>query len=363
VNKKILWVYGCQENSGFACNSREFITALNKNGIETRFPTGGLKTYPGQELMKQYEAPAGYEFDLCVQNVACTSFRPIKGKFNVLMTVNETDRFTKGFEKYCNMADEVWTVSEYCKKALVYSGVIKPIKVFHMPMDCDGIMELKNRPPYVQPDMIDFLFFANSEWIPRKGWDLLLDSFFNVFANNPNIGLLIKSFSYSGTENATSAVNLVKKYKEKYKAKCNVLVVFNEISLEEVRTLYHISDCFVLPSRGEGCGIGYLEAQACGVPIIVPNKGGQVDYLIPDLSYEINCKYVPVPSELSTQQYGQDMIWLEPDKEQLKYQMINVMTNYDAAKYAFASLDFKDKFGHEGTEMKKLVKYISERKF
>jgi len=49
--------------------------------------------------------------------------------------------------------------------------------------------------------------------------------------------------------------------------------------------LYNSMDAFVLISRGEGFGLPYLEAGACGLPVIGSNCSGQTDFLNKDNSY------------------------------------------------------------------------------
>ena len=118
--KNILWVYGHHEQSGYARNSREFIKALNLNGLNVKFLNiGNLKTYPEYETMKQYEAPADFQYDLVIQNVVPPAFCRIGDVPNILMTVAETDSVDKHWVEACNMADELWTMSYYSKSAFL----------------------------------------------------------------------------------------------------------------------------------------------------------------------------------------------------------------------------------------------------
>ncbi|MBM4377310.1 MAG: glycosyltransferase family 4 protein [Deltaproteobacteria bacterium] len=47
----------------------------------------------------------------------------------------------------------------------------------------------------------------------------------------------------------------------------------------ELPLYYRLADAFVMPSTGEGFGIVYLEAMACGCPVVAGNQDGSVDAL------------------------------------------------------------------------------------
>ena len=47
---------------------------------------------------------------------------------------------------------------------------------------------------------------------------------------------------------------------------------YTRIRDEDMRQIYNSMDVFCLPSRGESFGLPIVESQACGVPVIVPDK-------------------------------------------------------------------------------------------
>jgi len=51
------------------------------------------------------------------------------------------------------------------------------------------------------------------------------------------------------------------------------------VPTSELADHYRLADVLVMPSRGEGFGIVYLEAMACGRPVIAGNADGSVDAL------------------------------------------------------------------------------------
>jgi len=48
----------------------------------------------------------------------------------------------------------------------------------------------------------------------------------------------------------------------------------------ELRAFYNLCNVFVMPSKGEGFGIVFLEALACGKPVIAGNRDGSVDAVL-----------------------------------------------------------------------------------
>jgi glycosyltransferase involved in cell wall biosynthesis len=48
---------------------------------------------------------------------------------------------------------------------------------------------------------------------------------------------------------------------------------------DELADHYRLADVFVMPSTGEGFGIVYVEAMACGTPVLAGDRDGSADAL------------------------------------------------------------------------------------
>lgn len=68
------------------------------------------------------------------------------------------------------------------------------------------------------------------------------------------------------------------------------LILAGFIPDHELEDHYNLCDVFAMPSKGEGFGIVFLEAMACGKPVLAGNKDGSVD---PVLSGELGALVDP----------------------------------------------------------------------
>lgn len=114
--------------------------------------------------------------------------------------------------------------------------------------------------------------------VHRKGQDQLISALPNILERVPNAHLVI-----IGT-------GPYKEYLEKLAAKLNVsqnLTFIGRINYLELPRYICVGDIFVMPSRSrffglevEGLGIVYLEASACGLPVIAGDSGGAPDAVL-----------------------------------------------------------------------------------
>jgi glycosyltransferase involved in cell wall biosynthesis len=97
--------------------------------------------------------------------------------------------------------------------------------------------------------------------------------------------------------------------------------------------LYAACDCFVLPSRGEGFGLPYMEASLCGLPIIATNYSGHTMFLNYSNAFLLEIDKLSKATSTGVHFWdGQMFPEMKDSSVQLGSLMQNVYNNYDAAK-------------------------------
>lgn|GEM_PF-65241 len=139
-----------------------------------------------------------------------------------------------------------------------------------------------------------FRFVATGNLVEGKGFDVLLRAFERVKRRDPSVTLTVIGRGDLFRELKNLAVRL----------NISDSVTFSGwLSRKEIAEIYHVSDAFVLSSRGETFGVAYAEALAAGLPVIATYCGGPEDYVD-----ESNGLLVPVDDELALSQAMERMM-------------------------------------------------------
>jgi glycosyltransferase involved in cell wall biosynthesis len=175
-----------------------------------------------------------------------------------------------------------------------------------------------------------FRFLMLGKYERRKSFHETIQAFAQVFANQPDVELFIKSHTFGDADLATrdllgtlDGLGLQ-----------NVGVYWGEMNRNQLAELYRDSDVFVFPSKGEGWGLPLIEAAASGLPIITTMYSGQTEFLEPIKSSVIPVDYVLVPVDCpdyqrdypgSDNNYG---AWARPDPYSIADAMKTAKNNY-----------------------------------
>lgn len=246
---------------------------------------------------------------------------------NIAIVPFETTVIPASWINKINKFDALLVPCQQNVDAFRNSGVKIPIEIIHWGIDTDKFYEIE------RPKRSTFTFGTMGALSVRKGTDLLIDAFREVFPPNlyPDVRLICK----------TSNPHYPFMVKDK-RIKVLMLPVTHQ---ELMNDFFKEVDCFVFPTRGEGFGLPPLEAMSTGIPAIVTGWSGPEEYMTEDTGWKI--KYSMARAKNFTEQVYREECgdWAEPDKEHLKELM----------KYAY---EHQDEVRQKG---KNAAKYVREK--
>ncbi len=204
-----------------------------------------------------------------------------RGRYLIGRTTFETDRIPDGWLERCNAFDEIWVPSNFNFETFAAAGI--PRHRLHILQE--GIDTDHFRPgmePLKIPGTRGFNFLSVFDWQMRKGYDVLLRAYCAEFGPEDDVSLILKVSTVNQPH--AQLVDLVSYFIErtlnmKLEHSPNIVLMTGMLPHSRFPQLYASADAFVLPTRGEGWGRPYMEALACGRPVIATKWGGQLDFL------------------------------------------------------------------------------------
>jgi len=246
-----------------------------------------------------------------------------------------------------NKADEVWATSQWVADVYKSEGVTVPIFVYEHGIDADWTPRRRR----VRDDVIKFLHVG--EPAPRKGGQMAMEAFHDVFGDRKDVSLTIKAWRHSSIRVYDRQKSILGLPQDMYP---NMKTIYNNFEGPAMVYLFHQHDVLVYPSMGEGFGFIPLQALATGMltvctEIWAPYK----DYLLPELS--LGSKLVDSPHPVMHP--GQ---FYEPDYEDLKRAYLSAVNDFDrlAGKSYKNALKVRDAYNWDNLTNKAFA-HIVER--
>jgi glycosyltransferase involved in cell wall biosynthesis len=175
-------------------------------------------------------------------------------------------------------ADKIISVSNYTRQRLLEDKSIDSEKIVLLPNTFDASQfKINPKPTYLlkrynltdeQPVILTVTRMGSMA--KYKGYDQILHALVKIRLRVPNVHFILagKGDDLPRINALVTNLNL---------QDCVTLAGF--VPDEELCAYYNLCDVFALPSKGEGFGIVYLEALACGKPVLAGNQDGSIDPL------------------------------------------------------------------------------------
>jgi glycosyltransferase involved in cell wall biosynthesis len=106
-----------------------------------------------------------------------------------------------------------------------------------------------------------------------KGYDKVIAALAQIKITNPNFKYLILG-KYDDSEYRRVTALIAKLDLSQQ------IILCGYIADEEISSYFNLANLFVMPSQKEGFGIVFIEAMACGLPVVAGNVDGSVDALM-----------------------------------------------------------------------------------
>jgi glycosyltransferase involved in cell wall biosynthesis/Flp pilus assembly protein TadD len=231
------------------------------------------------------------------------------------LTHFECEPLPTGWAEACAELDELWVPTRFVRDLFVGAGL--PADRIHvLPTGIDATRFDPDRVAALPiPQRRGFVFLATFDWSLRKGWDVLIRAYARAFTATDDVCLVLRASSRR-KENVMAEIDgMLASIGRTRDDLPPIILLPDALTDAEMAQLYQAADVFVLPTRGEGLGLPYMEAMASGVPVIATRWSGHVDFVSEDVGWLIDVDaVVPVDEAQAARSpfYRTSQRWAQP---------------------------------------------------
>lgn len=177
--------------------------------------------------------------------------------------------------------------------------------------------QIRNLYKINQNDFVCYFNFDYRSCYDRKNPEAVLNTFKESIANNQDAKLVIKTNGYDKRPQDAQRLNGIIK---KMALEDKVIVINKKLSRDELMSTINACDCYISLHRGEGLGLGMLEAMALAKPVIATNYSGNTEFTRPDNSLLVDYELVAAKTDFKA--YLLVDKWAEPNIETAKTHLL-----------------------------------------
>jgi glycosyltransferase involved in cell wall biosynthesis len=241
--------------------------------------------------------------------------------------------------KFEQFADALIVPSNYCSQVFAMGG-LNPDNLFVVPNGYSNDVFNTNEATVdvskfgIDKTKFNFIYVGNAQW--RKGLDILLNAWSNIFTKADTARLIIKD--NPAIYGDTNILNEI--IKMQYKTQCAKIIYLDQnLSEQDMAAVYKASKVVVHPYRAEGFGMHVQEAIACGCFPIVSSNGPTDDFIPDNTGVKLQVYKKPIniqdpsifalkPGDSTTLMSTHTFV-NEPSVEHLKSAMVSIYHSHD----------------------------------
>lgn len=220
--------------------------------------------------------------------------------------------------------DEIWVFSEFVRNAFA-GRTDKTVRKMPLAVEVPAPTGAHRAQFGLPASRFHFLvMFDGNSWLSRKNPIAAVRAFKAAFGTERGVGLVIKAISLDRASAAWQALEA------ELNGDDRVVVIDRTMDRVELTQLMATCDAYVSLHRSEGFGRIIAEAMLLGLPTVVTNFSGNVDFCTPQTSFLVDGPRVALtPSDYI---FYEDQYWCDPDVDQARQQMRRVFEHRDEAR-------------------------------
>ena len=184
---------------------------------------------------------------------------------SVAYVVCESSEGSDNFIDLCNVPVPFWTASKFCKNVMVESN--PSIQVEVVP---HALRYYKHCPDVVNDVFTFFAVFNGSSRLLRKNPFEMIEYFCQAFQGRDDVQFVLK-VNHIDDSIIKSMVKVVDN-------RAKVTIIYGDMDVENLETLYSQCDAYLSLHRAEGFGLTMLEAMAHAKVVIATDWSGNTDF-------------------------------------------------------------------------------------
>lgn len=324
------------EPTGFGNSARQIAYKMEDAGIDVKIEALGrvqhfLDEQELQRLRAMENKPLKEEQVLLTLEVGRHSHERDRFKKVLSCTMWETSKAPEEMINSLNQFDGLIIPNEFNRQSFLSGGARIPMFIAPYGVDSDLFQPVGHRNRLGESDD-HFIFLSVFGWSDRKAPNILLNAYLREFHADEPVLLLIKTFGNDIEELPEEWYTEVTKDVVNPNNLPRVRLISKLMTPQQMAELYRGTDCFVLPTRGEGVGLPILESMACEKPIIATGWSSHTEFLNPKNGYLIPFQLTSAQPLYYTNIYKPDQLWAEADVGALQLLMRRVYSRREESR-------------------------------
>ncbi len=231
---------------------------------------------------------------------------PLRGKVIVGYWAWELPGVPANWRRGADFVHEIWVPSQFVADAVRPIAGDRPVRVVPHPAALDFGTTPVPRPEEAGRPFTVLTMFDMSSGFSRKNPTGAIRAFRMAFGDDPSVRLIVKCHSAAVYPEGRRQLS------EAAAGASNIVIDERTFDRAQVVALFRQGDAFLSLHRSEGFGLSIAEAMAAGMPAVVTNWSGNIDFCGDGNSMPVPARLIAA-SDPQGEYDHRDQLWADPD--------------------------------------------------